>query len=228
MVILTGASGGIGAQIIKNVAEIDNVLGIYRSHKPDDPVNDKIEYIKLDLGVPDEIKKFIETRGPEFSHITIVHMAGLKIDGLAVNYSEADWDLMTNVNMKSAFLFTKSLLPHMVKDNWGRIIFIASRGALEGDPGTIAYSACKSALIGMSSTLAKEYARFNISSNVLVLGTFDTGMYQKLPENKKKEILNKIPSRTFGDTSNISNAIKFIIDSEYVNGSMINIDGGMQ
>lgn len=227
MIILTGASGGIGDQIIRTIAEMDNVLGIYSSHKPDDPGNDKIEYIKLDLGVPDEINKFVETRGSQFSHITIVHMAGLKIDGLASNYSEADWDLMTNLNIKSTFLFTKSLLPHMVRDNWGRIIFISSRGALEGDTGTIAYSACKSALIGMSNTLAKEYARFNISSNVLVLGTFDTGMYQKLPENKKREILNKIPSKRLGNTSNISNAIKFIIDSEYVNGSMINIDGGM-
>ena len=82
-------------------------------------------------------------------------------------------------------------------------------------------------LVGLSRVISKEYSKFNITSNVISLGTFDTGLFHNLSEKKRKEILEMIPSKSTGDIDNIVNAIDFIIKSDYVNGSIINIDGGM-
>ena len=98
---------------------------------------------------------------------------------------------------------------------------------MRGDIGTVSYSTSKTALIGFSKVISKEYARFNITSNILSLGTFDTGMFHKINDNKKKEILKSIPSKKVGNISNIVNAVEFINKSDYVNGSIISIDGGM-
>ena len=103
------------------------------------------------------------------------------------------------VNLKANFLLTKKLLNYMIKDRWGRIIHIASNGAINGEPGTIAYSTSKSGLIGMSRVLSKEYAIFNITSNVLSLCAFDTGLYSSLDEKIKKKIINNIPSKKLGN-----------------------------
>ena len=115
----------------------------------------------------------------------------------------------------------------MMEDNWGRVIHISSHGAIDGDVGTMAYSASKSGLIGMSRVLGKEYARFKITSNVLVLGAFETGLFLELSDEQKDKIQKKISSKKLGNPSNIVNAIDFLIKSEYVNGSTINIDGGI-
>ncbi len=82
-------------------------------------------------------------------------------------------------------------------------------------------------MLGFSKVVSKEYSRFNITSNVLSLGTFDTGLFHRLSKEKQKEILHSIPSKMLGNVLNITNAIEFIIKSEYVNGAVINIDGGM-
>ena len=104
---------------------------------------------------------------------------------------------------------------------------MTSHGGSEGDIGTIGYSSSKHALIGVSRVLSKEYARFNITSNVIELGTFDTGMFQALPIKVQKKILTSIPTRKCGDVSNIAHAISFCIRAEYVNGAIIPINGGI-
>ena len=152
-------------------------------------------------------------------------MAGLKIDELAVFCNEDNWDKVFNTNTKGAFFLTQALLGVMCKEKWGRIIWIVSSGL--GNTGTLTYTASKYALIGMSSVLAREYAKFGITSNVLQLGYYDTGMYQKLPEAKQVQLLNQIPSKKLGNVSNIVNAVEMIIKSDYLNGSVINLDGGI-
>ena len=156
-----------------------------------------------------------------------MHCAAAKADGLAVNYSLTDWDKVVGVNLRGNFILTQALLPCMMGDNWGRVIHVSSHGAIDGDVGTIAYSASKSGLIGMSRVLGKEYARFKITSNILVLGAFETGLFLELSDEQKDKIQKKISSKKLGNPSNIVNAIDFLIKSEYVNGSTINIDGGI-
>lgn len=227
MIILTGASGGIGQQILNPLLDIDQVIGIYNTSLPSAPSDSRLVYEHLNLGYSEQIKSFVKKWEAKLSKVTLIHSAVLNIDGLAANYTESDWDRMMEVNLKGNFLLTQALLPQMIREQWGRIIHVSSLVGMLGTPSTIAYSTAKTGLIGMSRVLAKEYARFNVTSNVLVLGYFETGLFNKLRDDLKKEVLNQIPSKTFGKVSNIVNAIKFLINSEYVNGSTINIDGGI-
>jgi len=122
-------------------------------------------------------------------------------------------------------LLTQKILPIMVENRYGRVIYTSSKGAVKGDVGAISYATSKSALLGMSNVLAKEYARFNITNNILMLGAFETGMYHELGEDKKREMLNSIPSKKLGSVGNIVNAIEFLMKSDFVNGTTITIDG---
>ena len=227
MIILTGASGGIGQEIINHLCVLDDVIGFYNTTQPDNYKDSKIIYEKVNIEDKSEVDCFVENWKSKLSNVTLVHCAAAKVDGLAVNYSSTDWDKVMRVNLRGNFILTQALLPCMVKDNWGRVIHISSHGAIDGDVGTVAYSASKSELIGMSRVLGKEYARYKITSNVLVLGAFETGLFLKLSDEQKDKIQKKIPSKKLGDLSNIVNAVDFLIKSEYVNGSTINIDGGI-
>ena len=227
MIILTGASGGIGQEIINHLCKLDNVIGFYNTTHPDSYKGSKIIYEKVNIEDKSEVDCFVENWKSKLSNITLVHCAAAKADGLAVNYSLTDWDKVVGVNLRGNFILTQALLPRMMEDNWGRVIHISSHGAIDGDVGTIAYSASKSGLIGMSRVLGKEYARFKITSNVLVLGAFETGLFLELSDEQKNNIQKKIPSKKLGDSSNIVNAIEFLIKSDFVNGSTISIDGGV-
>jgi len=209
------------------LTDIDVVIALYNSNKPSNFINEKVVYERLDITDLSQVELFIEKWRHKLNNITIIHFAAVKIDGLTVNYEVSDWDATMNVNLRGNFIITKAVLPLMMQEGWGRIIHVSSRGGVAGDIGTVSYSASKSALMGMSAVLAKEYAKFNITSNVLVLGTFDTGMFNKLPDRQKNKILDKIPSKKYGSISDVFNAINFIIKSDYVTSSVINVDGGI-
>lgn len=217
-IILTGASGGIGLAIRSELSKIDDLYPIANKNG--------LEFDnKVDLTNIDSIKRFIEYWKDQLKHITVIHLAAVKIDELAVFVNEDNWDKVMDINLKGNFLLTKELIPIMMKEKWGRIIHIISSGL--GDVGTLTYSTSKFGLLGMSEVLSREYARYGITSNVLQLGYFQTGMWEKLSQVKKDELLNQIPSKQLGDPQNIVNAVKFIIDSPFVNGSVINVDGGV-
>ena len=227
MIILTGASGGIGQEIINHLSVLDDVVGLYNKTRPYSHKGSNITYEKVNIEDKSEVDCFVENWKTKLLNITLVHCAAAKSDGLAVNYSLADWDKVLGVNLRGNFILTQALLPCIMKDNWGRVVHVSSHGAIDGDVGTIAYSASKSGLIGMSRVLGKEYARFKITSNILVLGAFETGLFLELSDEQKDKIQKKISSKKLGNPSNIVNAIDFLIKSEYVNGSTINIDGGI-
>jgi 3-oxoacyl-[acyl-carrier protein] reductase len=225
MIVLTGASGGIGQGIINHLCKIDDVIGIFNSTEPEPTDNNRIIFEQVDIECPAAVEKFAGKFKKELSEITVIHCAASNADGLAANLDLSKWDHVLGVNLRSNFILCQTLLPQMIAEKWGRIIHISSHRGLEGAPGTIAYATSKTGLIGMSKVLAREYARFNITSNVLVLGAFETGLYYNLTEIEKQLILDKIPAKKFGDLTNISNAVEFIIKSGYVNASTINIDG---
>lgn len=227
LILLTGASQGIGKNLIDSLSKIDNVVGTYNSTLP--PVSDssKVRYEKVDLSNSESIEEMVERLSGDLGHLTIVHAAALSLDGLVAGFSNESWDHVFNVNIKSNFILTKMLLPSMIHEKWGRIIHVSSIVGLQGQRGTAAYSATKSGLIGFSRVLAKEYARFNITSNVLALGYFDVGLIETLTSEAQKAILDQIPSRSLGRVSNIAHAIDFLTRADYVNGAVINIDGGI-
>lgn len=227
MFVLTGASGGIGQELIPSLLEQDEVLGIYHSQRPDMASDKNLHLEQLDIRSPEHIREFIEQWKPRLKKISLLHFAVESIDGLAATYKEEDWDRVFSVNLKGNFILTQCILPVMMQNKWGRIIHISSVAGLNGTPGTIAYAGSKTGLLGMSKVLAKEYARYGITSNVLNLGYFEVGLIHQLTEKKRQDLLKQIPSKRFGSVSNIVRAIQFLLEADYVNGAVIDIDGGI-
>ncbi|VVH61809.1 hypothetical protein BSPWISOX_1821 [uncultured Gammaproteobacteria bacterium] len=227
MIILTGASGGIGQAILPSLAELDDVIAISYSKTMNVNKLNRVESYQLDLTSENEVNEFVSVNKDKLSNIVLVHAAALSLDNLVVKFDTKDWEQVINLNLNGNFFLTRALLTTMMEDGWGRIIHISSIAGVKGTIGTIAYSTTKTGLLGMSKVLANEYARFGITSNVLILGYFNTGLIETLNEKAHQELIESIPSKKLGDPSNIVNAIDFLTKSEYVNGSTINIDGGI-
>lgn len=223
MIILTGASGGIGEEMLNDLTKFDDVIGIYNNSIPQSQGSSRVSLQKLNLSNESDIHLFIEQNKSVLKNISVLHAAGSSEDSLAINHRLDAWNEVVDVNLTANFLLNKALLPLMVKQKWGRVIHFSS---IRVSSGTISYSTTKHGLLGMSQVLAKEYAKFNITSNTLILGAFNTGMFQHLNTRIKKEMIDAIPSKNLGEVKNIINAVKFIIDSPFLNGASIKIDGG--
>ena len=227
MIILTGASEGIGHAFLSSLSKLDKVIAISHSKAINVDELDGVEPYQVDLTSEIEVNKFVSKIKSKLSKIVIIHAAAISLDNLAVKFDTKDWDQSMSLNLNSNFFLTRALLTTMIGDGWGRVIHISSIAGMKGVPGTIAYSTAKTGLLGMSKVLANEYARFGVTSNVLILGYFNTGLIDTLNEKSRQKILASIPSKRLGSPSNIVNAIDFLIKSEYVNGSTVNIDGGI-
>ena len=227
LIILTGASGGIGRAILPSLSKLDKVIAISHSNAINIDNLDAVEPYQLDLTSEIEVNEFVLKIRNKLSNVVLIHAAVTSVDNLAAKYETKDWNQSISLNLNSNFFLTRALLTTMIGDAWGRVVHVSSIAGLKGVPGTIAYSTTKTGLLGMSRVLANEYARFGITSNVLVLGYFNTGLIDTLSEVSRQKILNSIPSKKLGSPSNIVNAIDFLIKSEYVNGTTINIDGGI-
>lgn len=228
MIVLTGASGGIGQAILPALAALDGVVAVYNST----PLNiDGLAGVipfQLDLKSEKSVSEFAELFKSRLNKITLIHAAAIsRQDRLTVQFKTDDWNQVMEVNLRGNFLLTRALLMPMIKEKWGRIIHFSSAAGTHVAPGTLAYSTSKTALLGMSRVIATEYARFGITSNVLINGYFNTGMYQVLSDKAQQKLINSIPSKRLGDPANIVNAVEFLMRSDYVNGSTINIDGGI-
>ena len=222
LIIITGASGGLGLNILKHFSAYHKVLAIYNKNKPKF-INSNITYLKINF-----LKKIkINIKYFNFKNIVLINLASIKRDGLLINYNLKDWKDVFKVNVESNFEITKIILKQMMINKWGRVINFSSSDGSKGDVGTAAYTSSKLAIHGINKVISKEYAKFNITSNVLLLGNFNFGMFKSLSRVKQNELLNKVPSKKYGHIKNIYNAIEFIINSDYVNNSEIKIDGGL-
>ena len=227
MIILTGASGGIGRSILSFLSKLDKVIAISHSKVINVDELDGVEPYQVDLTSEIEVNEFVSKIKSKLSKVVLIHAAAISLDNLAVKFDTKDWNQSMSLNLNSNFFLTRALLATMIRDDWGRIIHVSSIAGMKGVPGTIAYSTAKTGLLGMSKVLANEYARFGVTSNVLILGYFNTGLIDTLSEKSRQKILESIPSKRLGSPSNIVNAVDFLIKSEYVNGSTVNIDGGI-
>jgi len=224
MIILTGASGGLGSNLLKSLLLIDDLTLIYNSNKIE--CKGALSY-KLNIINEDEVVDFINFQKQNLKQITLVNMATFSKDGLLANYSTENWKKTFDINVNGPFFLIKHLLPLMIAQNWGRIINVSSYLADNGAIGASAYSSSKSALIGLTKSLSKEYGRFNINSNIMELGYFDGGLADTLSHQIKNNILKKIPTKKLGNIKEVSSCISLLIDSSYINGSIIKINGGI-
>lgn len=166
----------------------------------------------------------------DFGHIDIlVNNAGITKDGLMLRMTEGQWDAVINVNLKSAFNFIHAVLPLMMRQRKGSIINMASVVGVHGNAGQANYAASKAGLIALAKSIAQEVGSRGIRANAIAPGFIETAMTAALPEDIRKDWIQKIPLRRGGTTEDIANVALFLASdlSSYVSGQVIQVDGGM-
>ena len=166
----------------------------------------------------------------DFGSIDIlVNNAGITKDGLMLKMTEAQWDAVIAVNLKSAVNFIHACTPIMMRQKAGAIINMSSVVGVHGNASQCNYAASKAGLIALAKSIGQEMGRKGIRANAIAPGFIDTPMTQALPEEIRKEWINKIPLRRGGTVEDIANVATFLASdmSSYVSGQVIQVDGGM-
>ena len=236
--IVTGAARGIGLEIVKQLLAADmTVVAV-------DLNAELLETLPETLGNPGDklaVKALDVTDGEGFGALVddvagkygsldvLVNNAGITRDGLLMRMSDEDWDLVLNVNLKSAFVGIRAACRYMVRQKSGSIINMASYSGIEGNRGQANYAASKAGMIGLTKTTAKELATKNIRCNAVAPGFIQTEMTDVLPQQAKDMALAQIPLKRFGKPADIACAVAFLAgdDSTYITGQVLSVDGGM-
>ena len=177
-----------------------------------------------------ETEEVVKQIHADFGRIDIlVNNAGITKDGIMLRMTEAQWDAVIAVNLKSAFNFIHALLPIMMRQRVGSIINMASVVGVHGNAGQANYAASKAGLIALAKSVAQEMGSRGIRANAIAPGFIDTAMTQALPEEVRKEWAQKIPLRRGGTVDDIANVATFLASdmASYVTGQVIQVDGGM-
>ena len=178
----------------------------------------------------DETHAVVEEILKEFGHIDIlVNNAGITKDGLILRMSEAQWDAVIAVNLKSAFNFIHAVIPSMARQKGGSIINMASIAGQMGNPGQINYASSKAGLIAMAKTVAKEMGSRGIRANAIAPGFIVSEMTNALPEAVREEYIKSIPLKRGGTVEEIANTALYLGSdlSSYVTGQVIAVNGGL-
>ena len=159
----------------------------------------------------------------------LINNAGITRDGLILRMKEEDWDAVLNINLKGSFLCSKEAIKIMGKQRFGKIISISSVVAFMGNPGQANYSSSKAGLIGLTKTIAREYASRGIRANAVAPGFIQTAMTDVLSDEVKDEMKKAIPLGQFGTPEDVTNAVIFLSSKEadYITGQVIHVNGGM-
>ena len=177
----------------------------------------------------DQCEAVVKAAVEKFGKIDIlVNNAGITKDNLLMRMSEADWDVVMNVNLKGAFNFIKACIRPMMKAHYGRIVNIASVIGQEGNAGQANYSASKGGLISMTKSVAREFASRSITANAVAPGFIKTRMTDVIPEDMKAKLIEKILLGRMGEPADVARAVLFLSSDEasYITGHCLNVNGG--
>ena len=237
VVLITGASRGIGKAIAKKFSENNYDLIInYTSDKTDlDALqkefgDSKVLFVKADVSKYDQCEEMVKKGIEEFGKIDVlVNNAGITRDNLLMRMKEEDFDDVININLKGVFNVTKNVVPYMMKKRSGKIVNIASVVGVSGNAGQANYAASKAGIIGFTKSIAKELASRNIYANAVAPGFIATDMTEVLSDSVKENINAQIPLKRMGTAEEVANVVYFLgsDESSYITGQVLNIDGGM-
>ena len=231
VVLITGGNRGIGLATAKVFAAKGNKVAItYRDTPPDGIEDFGIHSYSCDVTDEEHIDKTFKEVEETLGTVEIlVANAGITRDSLAARTSNADFSEVLDTNLTGAFRTAKKALRGMMKNRWGRVIFVSSLSGRIGQIGQSSYAASKAALVGLSRSLAKEYASRDITVNVVAPGAIKTDMLEKLSEDQINEYIKSIPLGRLGKPEEIGEIIAFLSSehASYITGSVIPVDGGL-
>lgn len=223
VVLVTGGSRGIGRAIAEKFSKYKAKVIITYKNRVDPRFFDSrgIKYYKCDAGDSKQVVELIGNILKEFKRIDVlVNNAGITKDTLIMRMSETDWDSVINTNLKGTFMFCREVVKSMVKQHSGKIINISSIVATTGNAGQSNYVASKAGIIGLTRSLAKELASYDIQVNAVAPGFVETDMTAKLTDTQKKAVLNFGIKRKPAKPDKVADFITFLAspDSDLING----------
>ena len=236
--LVTGASQGIGRAIAVDLARAGATVALAARNET------KLQEVKavieaeggaaisfpLDVSQEDSIKAAAKEVVAKLGAVHIlVNNAGVTRDGLVLRMKSADWDDVLSTNLKGAFLLTQALLQPMMKARWGRVINITSVVGEAGQAGQANYAASKAGLIGLTKSLAREFASRNITVNAVAPGYIETDMTGVLTDDQKSAMLSVVPLSRAGTVADVAAAVRFLAGEQagYITGHTLDVNGGM-
>lgn len=236
VVVVTGGSRGIGAQIVKTLANENYkvILNYNNSKEQAEKIQqelleqgNEIEIIKADVSKREETEKLIQFAINKFNKIDVlINNAGISQEGLFTDVTEEEWQKIINTNLNSVFYCNQQALKYMILEQQGCIINISSIWGETGASCEVAYSTTKAAINGMTKALAKEVGPSNIRVNAIAPGIIDTDMNRNLTNEELEPIKEQIPLNKIGKALDIAKCVKWLIEDEYTTGQIISINGG--
>jgi 3-oxoacyl-[acyl-carrier protein] reductase len=237
-VFVTGASRGIGKSIALELGKnFKVVVGFSNSEDMAVEVVEEINNsggdalsIQLNIGDKNSVDKAFTEIENKYSHVDIlINNAGITRDNILPRMKEDEWNDVIQTNLTGNFYTSQRAIKKMIKNKWGRIIFISSVVGLSGNQGQANYAASKAGLIGLSKSISKEVGSRNITSNVIAPGYIETDMTSFIDDENRENIIEQLSIKRMGMPEDISNMVSFLCkdESEYITGQVIPIDGGL-
>ena len=236
--LVTGGSRGIGKAIAQKLAETSNVaVGYSNSKEQAVEVVNSIQAsggnaiaVQIDVTDNQSVEKCFELVEKELSSVEIlVNNAGITKDNIFPRLKQDDWDSVIDTNLTGSFRVSQRAIKGMMKNKWGRILFISSIAGISGNTGQSNYAASKAGMIGLAKTISKELGSRNITSNVIAPGYIDTDMTSFLNDEQKEDIIGQLSIKRVGKPEDIVNMVSFLCsdESEYITGQVFPVDGGL-
>ena len=236
VLIITGASKGIGKEIARNLA-LKGLKVIANYNKSEESIKElkrelekqeiDIDIVKADVSKREEAKKLVEYTINKYGKIDIlINNAGISEYKLFINETDEDWNKVINTNLYSAFIMCQEVTPNMINNKNGCIINISSIWGIVGASLEVLYSISKAGMNGLTKALAKELGPSNIRVNSIAPGIIKTQMISNLNKKEMEEIKNDIPLERVGEPSDIAKCVEWLVEDKYTTGQIISINGG--